>query len=278
MRASNLLIGSTTLAVIAAAFVGLLGYRKIHAIRQQGPLRIVFEGSAGGLHKGGSVNFDGVQVGEILSLKLDSPRRIVVETMVDNSAPLRKDTVVGVEFQGLTGVAAISLTGGAAAAPPVPLDEDGIPTLTADLSEIESIRDSLHNVDRFLVSNQAMLKDTLGHFETETASLATKGEAIDSVIRKADSAFDSFDSAVSRIDHFVPGMADGSADELFQKVKSIRELADSFNKHSGALMEEGRRSLQDISDAAVNVTRRLDPQAVGGVNPAPPRKPGDKRH
>ena len=100
MRASNLLIGSTTLVVVAAAFVGLLGHRKIHAIGQRGPLRIVFEGSAGGLHKGGSVNFDGVQVGEIMSLKLDSPRRIVVDTMVDNSAPLRKDTVVGWNSRG----------------------------------------------------------------------------------------------------------------------------------------------------------------------------------
>jgi phospholipid/cholesterol/gamma-HCH transport system substrate-binding protein len=159
----------------------------------------------------------------------------------------------------------------------VPLDEDGIPTLTADLSEIESIRDSLHNVDRFLVSNQATLKDTLGHFETETASLASKSEAIDSVIRKADSAFDSFDSAVSRINHAVPGMADGSADELFQKLRSIHEWADSFNRHSGALMEEGRRSLQDISESAVNVTRKFDPQAAIGGNPAPPRKPGVKR-
>jgi phospholipid/cholesterol/gamma-HCH transport system substrate-binding protein len=37
-RASNLMIGSMTLAVIAAAFVGLLGYRKIHGIAQQAPL------------------------------------------------------------------------------------------------------------------------------------------------------------------------------------------------------------------------------------------------
>src|ERR1700722_11834188 len=121
-RASNLMIGSTTLAVIAAAFIGLLGYRKIHSIQQRGPLRIVFEGSASGLHNGGNVNFDGVQVGEILSLTLDSPRKIVALVRVDNNAPIRKDTVVGLEFQGLTGVAAISLTGGAAAAPPGALD------------------------------------------------------------------------------------------------------------------------------------------------------------
>src|SRR5258705_8961973 len=168
-RASNLMIGSMTLAVIAAAFAGLLGYRKIHGIAQQAPLRIVFEGSASGLRKGGNVNFDGVQVGEIKSLKLDNPRKVVALVRLDNSAPIRKDTVVGLEFQGLTGVAAISLTGGAAAAPPVPLDEDGIPVLTADLSETESIRDALHSVDRILVGNQATLKNALLNFETYTA-------------------------------------------------------------------------------------------------------------
>src|SRR5438445_5706611 len=188
-RASNLMIGSTTLAVIAAAFVGFLGFQKIHGIQQRGPLRIVFEGSAGGLRKGGSVNFDGVQVGEILSLTLDNPRKVVALVRLDNNAPIRKDTVVGLEFQGLTGVAAISLTGGADTAPPVPLDEDGIPILTADLTETQSIRDTLHNVDRILVGNQAVVKDALVGFETYTATLVSKGDAIDSIMRKANSAF-----------------------------------------------------------------------------------------
>src|SRR3954465_13140892 len=153
-RPTNLMIGSISLALIAAAFVGSLAFQKFHIIRQQGPLRIVFEGSASGLRNGGSVNFDGVHIGEIKSLKLDNPRKIVALVMIDNSAPVRKDTVVGLEFQGLTGIAAISLTGGAATAPPVPLDADGIPMLTADLSETQTIRDTLHNVDRILVGNQ----------------------------------------------------------------------------------------------------------------------------
>ena len=51
--------------------------------------------------------------------------------MVAKDAPIRKDTLVGLEFQGLTGVAAISLKGGEEAAPGVPLDEDGVPVLTA---------------------------------------------------------------------------------------------------------------------------------------------------
>ena len=276
-RASNLMIGSTTLAVIAAAFIGFLGIRKIHSLQQRGPLRIVFEGSASGLHKGGNVNFDGVQVGEILSLSLDSPRKIVALVTIDNSAPIRKDTIVGLEAQGLTGISAISLTGGAAAAPPVPLDADGVPTLTADLSETQTIRDTLHNVDRILVNNQTVIKDAMLSFETYTSTLASSDEAIDAIMRKATGAFDGVNSALAKVDNVLPGISRGNDGELFQKVKSIRELADSFNKRSGVLMEEGRRTLLDISESAVKVTRKFDPQAVSGDGAAPPRKPIPRR-
>jgi phospholipid/cholesterol/gamma-HCH transport system substrate-binding protein len=277
-RVSNLIIGSMALTVAAAALLGVLGFQKINGMRQQAPLRIVFEGSASGLRKGGSVNFDGVQIGQIKSLKLDNPRKVVALTLVDSSAPIRKDTVVGLEFQGLTGIAAISLTGGAAAAAPVPLDEDGMPVLQADLSEIESIRDSLHNVDRILVGNQAVVKDALLSFETYTASLASKGEAIESIMRKADNAFTGIDNAIVRIDDVVPGFARGTADELFEKVKSIRELAESFNKKSGAVMAEGRRSLLDISQEAIKLTRKFDPQAAGADSPRPPARSNPKRN
>src|ERR1700760_3117278 len=252
-RATNFTIGAVTLTAIAVAFAGFLGFRKIHAVAQRGPLRIVFEGSASGLHKGGSVNLNGVQIGEVLSIKLDGPRKIVALTTIENSAPLRKDTVVGLEQQGLTGVMAISLVGGSEAAPPVPLDEDGVPTLSADLGEAQSIRDTLHNVDNMLVNNREVIKDGLLSFETYTASLAGKGDDIDRVLGKADAAFAGFDSIVARLDNLLPDLDKGKDGELYQKVHNIRELADSFNKKSAVFMEEGRRSLLDISEAASRV-------------------------
>src|ERR1700742_2974350 len=172
MRATNLAIGATTLAVIAAGFIGVLVVQKVRGVRNQSPIRIVFDGSAAGLRKGGGVNFDGVPAGGILSIKLENPRKIVVLAMLANSAPIRKDTVVGIEFQGLTGVAAISLVGGAPAAPPVPLDEDGVPVLTADLREQqESITETLHRVDKVIIENREMIKDAMLSVETYTASL-----------------------------------------------------------------------------------------------------------
>src|SRR6185437_13042211 len=186
MRSSNLVIGTTTLAILAAALIGLLTVRKIRTVSQETRMRVVFEGgSASGLRRGGSVNFDGVQIGQIISLKLNTPRKVVADIRVEKSAPIRKDTVAGIEFQGLTGIAAISLIGGESADPPPPSAKDGIPTLTADLSEIQSIRDTLHNVDRILVGNQSTIRDGLLSFETYTASLASRGEAIDKAIAKA---------------------------------------------------------------------------------------------
>jgi phospholipid/cholesterol/gamma-HCH transport system substrate-binding protein len=273
-RYSNLAIGAVTLAVIAVAFVGLLGVRKYRAIAAETRMRIVFEGgSASGLRRGGNVTFDGVQIGEVLSLKLDNPRKVVAEVRVDKSAPIRKDTVVGLEFQGLTGIAAISLVGGESSEPPAPSDKDGIPTLTADLSEIQSIRDTLHSVDRILVGNQSTIKDGLLSFETYTASLASRGDAIDKAISKANDAFAGFDSAITGIDNMLPGLSDGKAEELFEKMRALREFAETFNKKSATIIEEARHTLRDVSESANKITSKFNPQAGNADGPAPPRRP-----
>jgi len=83
--------------------------------------------------------------------------------------------------------------------------------------------------------------------------------------------------AVTKIDNGIPGLAPGKADELFEKVKSIREFAETFDKKSRTVIEEARRSLLDISQAAIGVTHKLDPQGGESENPRPPRKPNPRR-
>jgi phospholipid/cholesterol/gamma-HCH transport system substrate-binding protein len=59
-------------------------------------------------------------------------------------------------------------------------------------------------------------------------------------------------------------------------VKSIRELADDFDKRSGALMADGRRTLGDISRAVNNLDKnptRLLFGAGSGSAPAPAPAP-----
>jgi phospholipid/cholesterol/gamma-HCH transport system substrate-binding protein len=255
-RANYVLIGSFTLAVIAAAFGFVMWFQSLHTTKARTPLRIVFEGPASGLRNGGSVNFNGIRVGEVMSVKLDNPRRVVALTMIENNAPVRKDTLVGLEFQGLTGVAAISLKGGAEAAPAVPLDEDGVPVLIADPNALqdvtEAIRGTLQNINRVVADNQESVKNSLHNLETFTASLARNSEKIDNVMLKVDGVMTRADSLMLGLDTLAGGKDGG---ELFLTVKSIRELAEDFDKRSGLLMSDGRKTLGDISRAVNNLDK-----------------------
>jgi phospholipid/cholesterol/gamma-HCH transport system substrate-binding protein len=266
-RANYVLIGSFTLAVIAAALGFVLWFQSLHTTKARGPLRIIFEGPAAGLRNGGSVNFNGIRVGEVISVKLDNPRRVVALAMVENSAPLRKDTLVGLEFQGLTGVAAISLKGGEEAAPPVPLDEDGVPTLTADPNRLqdvtEAIRGTLQNINKVVADNQEAVRNSLKNLETFTASLARNSERIDNVMARVDGIMGRADSLMVGLNMLAGGKEGG---ELFLTVKSIRELAEDFDKRSGALMADGRRTLGDISRAVNNFDRNPTRVIFGASN------------
>ena len=253
-RASSLMIGSLTLALIAGGFGTFLGIRKYTGIQGRVPLRVIFEGSASGLHKGGGVNLNGVRVGEVVSLTLDNPRRVVALAMIDNTAPVRKDTEAGLEFQGLTGVAAISLIGGAIDGPPVPLDKDGVPVLTADpdalLDVQEKIRAALRNVDRVISDNEVAVKDTLLNFETFTASLSGDGEKIASIISTAENGVTAVDDALTKTKDFLGGLAsDKYGGELLPTVISMRELIESFDKKSATLIAETRKMLGDVSQS-----------------------------
>jgi phospholipid/cholesterol/gamma-HCH transport system substrate-binding protein len=266
-RANYVLIGLFTLVVIAAAFGFVLWFQSLHTTKARSPLRVIFEGPAAGLRNGGSVNFNGIRVGEVISVKLDNPRRVVALAMIENSAPIRKDTLVGLEFQGLTGVAAISLKGGEEAAPPVPLDEDGIPVLTADPNRLqdvtEAIRGTLQNINKVVADNQDSVKNSLHNLEIFSQSLARNSERIDNVMAKVDGVMGKADNLMLGLNTLAGGKEGG---ELFQAVKSIRELAEDFDKRSGALMTDGRKTLGDISRAVNNFDRNPTRVLFGASN------------
>jgi phospholipid/cholesterol/gamma-HCH transport system substrate-binding protein len=274
-RANYVLIGLFTLAVIASAFGFVLWFQSLHTAKARSPLRIVFEGPAAGLRNGGNVNFNGIRVGEVVSVKLDNPRRVVALAMVENNAPLRKDTLVGLEFQGLTGVAAISLKGGEEAAPPVPLDEDGIPVLTADPNRLqdvtEAIRGTLQNINKVVADNQEAVRNSLKNLEVFTSSLSRNSERIDGIMARVDGVMGKADNLMLGLNTLAGGKDGG---ELFLTVKSIRELAEDFDKRSGALMLDGRKTLGDISRAVNNFDRNPTRVLFGASNSAPTQAQG----
>lgn len=258
-KANYVLIGAFTLAVVAAAFGFVFWFQNLGAAAQRVPLRIVFEGAASGLRTGGNVNFNGIKIGEVTSIKLDDPKRVVVITNVDKSAPIRKDSLVGLEFAGLTGVSSISLKGGSLEGGGVPVAEDGVPTLTADPNAIqdigEAVRGVLQNVNKLVLDNQEALKSSMANVEVFSKSLASNSARIDSIMAGVDGLM-------------------GEKGELQNAAKSFRELADNLDKRSAGLIIDGRRTLADISRAVNNFDRNPTRVLFGaGARDAAPAQP-----
>jgi phospholipid/cholesterol/gamma-HCH transport system substrate-binding protein len=147
----------------------------------------------------------------------------------------------------------------------VPLDEDGVPVLTADPNALqdvtESIRATLQNVNRIVADNQESVKNSLRNLETFTATLARNSEKIDNIMLRVDGVMGKADNLMLGLNTIAGGAAGG---ELNLMVKSIRELAEDFDKRSGALMVDGRRTLSDISRAVNNFDRNPTRVIFGG--------------
>ena len=113
-RANYLIVGLFTLAVIAAGFVFVWWFQRPVLRTPGNSFEVVFDGSVSGLRAGSSVLFNGIRVGEVQGLRLDpaNPRRVVATVVAQSATPIRADTKATLEYQGLTGIASVSLTGG----------------------------------------------------------------------------------------------------------------------------------------------------------------------
>ena len=182
-RAPFVVVGAFVLATIVAVFgfvywlhnTGGLGPRKIYHVQ--------FDGSVPGLLIGAGVLFNGIRVGEVTDLALapDSPRRVNATISVASYTPVRADTKVGLEFQGLTGVPVIALEGGTQVS-----NAGEVPTLIAEpgagQSMTQAARDALRKVDSVLSENSEPLKDTIANFKVFSEGLARNTGKLDNIV------------------------------------------------------------------------------------------------
>src|ERR1700753_1175041 len=113
-RAPFVVVGAFVLAAIAAVFGFVYWLHNTGGLGPRASYQVQFDGSVPGLLVGAAVLFNGIRVGEVTDLGLapGRPRRVNATISVASTPPVRSDTKVGLEFQGLTGVPVIALEGG----------------------------------------------------------------------------------------------------------------------------------------------------------------------
>jgi phospholipid/cholesterol/gamma-HCH transport system substrate-binding protein len=163
---------------------------------------------------------------------------------VDRTVPVRADTKVGLEFQGLTGLAEVSLAGGAPDAAAVVAEGGNPPTLFADANATADVtqqaRNVLARIDSLVADNETALHVSLRNIQTVTATLAENSERLDKVMAGLES---------------LTGKGEDGG-QIGQAADSIRKLADDLDKNtteiSAGLSQFSNSGLKEFEAFAVD--------------------------
>lgn len=305
-KANYALIGLFTLAVIAGAFGFVFWLQSGGTGGERTSYRVAFDGSVSGLRTGSAVLFNGIRVGEVTGLALDAknPQQVIATVSIAKAVPVHQDTHVGMEFQGLTGIASLSLRGGTASSP-VLVGSIGNPPLlqaspAASSDVTQSARDVMRRLNEFLADNQKAFHGALENIDKVTATLAENSKHIDSALQNIDKFTGALARNSDRIDQIVAGAQnliggeDGKSGQINQAASSIRALADKLDKRTASVVSSfneltaaGKRQLDALSSDAHRTLNTLDrtiknidqnpSRLLWGGAPAPPASNSTRR-
>jgi phospholipid/cholesterol/gamma-HCH transport system substrate-binding protein len=281
-RANYMLIGAFTLAVVIGVFGFVYWFQNIGGTGERAIYQVRFDGSVSGLRTGGSVMFNGIRVGEVTGLTLneDRPHEVTATISIDKKVVVRADTEASLEFQGLTGIAALSLKGGSPSSPALEGDKANPPLLIAPPGATQDVmqaaRDALRRVDDLIAENQKTFHSALENIDKFTNALARNSERIDSTLNNIDKFSSALGRNSDRIDKIAEGLqnltggADGKGGQINDAATSMRRLSDT-------LTSDAHRTLGTIDRAVKNLDANPSRLIWGGPPPTPAPTPTPQR-
>jgi phospholipid/cholesterol/gamma-HCH transport system substrate-binding protein len=185
-RAHHILIGLFTVIVVASALLFGLWLAKSSVDTEFKDYEIVFNEAVSGLSKGSAVQYSGIKVGDVVSLRLDpkDPRRVLARIRLGGDTPIKEDTQAKLALTGITGTSIIQLSGGTPQSPTLKGHDGNLPTIVASPSPIARLlNDSndlmagvnvlMHNANQMFSSeNVERISKTLEHLEQTTGTIA----------------------------------------------------------------------------------------------------------
>ncbi len=246
-RGHYVLIGAFVLGIAALALLAVLWLGKHSLDREFDYYEVYFQEAVTGLAKGSPVQYNGIQIGEVQSLRLSrvNPGRVIAHIRVRGGSPIKTDTQAKLGYLGVTGVAFIQLSGGTVEADRLkPRPGRQFAVIRAQASDLAKLFESgadivvtvnevLQRVSTILSDENAeRLSSAIEGLNRFTSAVAAEGDAIGVLLR------------------------DGarSATELAQTLAEVREtvqtLQGTIADARGLIDSEARDALASISNAA----------------------------
>lgn len=257
-RANYVLIGAFAASTVVAAFLFLVWLTGFEGDAEFKTYDVIFDGSVAGLSVGGDVRYNGIKVGEVTQIALAADPRLVRSRInVDERTPVTRDSQAQLEFQGITGVAFIELTGGTPNSPELmPEGDNEFPVIVADRSAVQQLitsaprvltaaNDLLVRLDRLLGENEGQLSATVRDVETVSGTIASNYEEIDAIIKNLAATTEQISEITTKMNGAM-GKIEGAAGSYGALAEEAR-----------GLVSDTRPALEQLSNSSVPEVDRL---------------------
>ena len=234
-KANYIVIGAFTFVVaIAAVMFGLFAARYATDTAWNS-FQIVFSESVIGLSDGSAVLYNGVNVGRVTEIDLNPRdiREVIVTVDIEAQVPIHQDTVASVRLTGLTGTAAIQLSGGSPDSPLLRPDGQRPARIQAVSSPLNRLLESsegiivtankaLSQIDAVLSdTNVERITNTLASLERFGGTLSEPDSSLNRLLENASEASGSLPALVAQlsttleqVDQAVAGVESGLIEDL----------------------------------------------------------------
>jgi len=239
-NANYALVGVSSSVLLVGLIVFSLWLAAVKVGKGYDTYDIVFKGPVRGLSQGGEVHFNGIKVGEVSKISLDSddPTLVIARVNVESDVPIRVDSRARLEPQGITGLNYILITAGTHSRQ---LLKDAFPDervrrITSEPSQLSDLFDGgtivLQRVNESLERINRLLSDDnierIGSTLDDIRVVASELREHRTIIAEAEAALVRANEAMQR----------------------IGELAASGN---ALIAGDGHRSLASLQSAAANL-------------------------
>lgn len=261
-RASYLLVGAFALLAMAGFVIAVVWMAGVDLNEASARYDIYFKGSVSGLKVGNAVRYRGIPVGVVTGMEInpENVEQVQVTIEIPQKTPVKTDTVAALEYQGITGVAYVELSGGTHGAPLLKAKSgQKWPVIASKPSQLQELFETAPElvtritalVDRMSLllnpKNQENIARVLDNIQTVTGVLAKHSDEIGGAISDATATMKDARSATNE--------ATVTLRELGDLAKSMQKLSTNLDKGFTGVGPEAKKTLVEVRKTAVEFKR-----------------------
>jgi phospholipid/cholesterol/gamma-HCH transport system substrate-binding protein len=258
-KANYVLIGAfTLLTAVLLLFFGLWA-AKYSSERSWTEYAVVFNEPVTGLTEGSSVQYNGISVGTVESLRLapNDPRQVLARLKLQADTPVKIDTKAKMSITGLTGSPFIQLTGGSPRAPWLTaVDHREVPVIRTEASALQNIADTANRLfarmDEVLSEdNVKHIASTLHNIDALTGTIAGEREDLRALIVSARQSSEQLAKTLDSTNHAVDGVNRELVDKLPALVSKLDGTLTKLDAAAGganAIVSENRTAIHSFAN------------------------------